>query len=77
MPEKTLISFGEHGKLSGTLPRNGGDCEDILANFKKAGINVDKLGGDLQSQGAKSFDDSWQNLLSAIEAKGESLQGVA
>ncbi len=77
MPEKTLISFGEHGKLSGTLPRNGGDCEDILADFKKAGINVDKLGDDLQSHGAKSFDDSWQNLLSAIEAKGKSLQGVA
>jgi transaldolase len=77
MPEKTLISFGEHGKLSGTLPRDGGDCEDILTGFRTAGIDLDKLGEDLQSQGAKSFDDSWQNLLSAIEAKGKSLQSVA
>jgi transaldolase len=77
MPEKTLISFAEHGKLSDTLPRNGGDCEDILSDFRKAGIDLDKLGEDLQSQGAKSFDDSWQNLLSAIEAKGKSLQSVA
>jgi transaldolase len=77
MPEKTLISFAEHGKLSGTLPRNGGDCEDILSDFRKAGIDLDKLGEDLQSQGAKSFDDSWQNLLSAIETKGKSLQSVA
>ncbi|MGA7316955.1 MAG: transaldolase [Silvibacterium sp.] len=77
MPEKTLTSFAEHGKLSGTLPRNGGDCEDVLNDFRKAGIDLDQLGEDLQLQGAKSFDDSWQNLLSAIQAKGKSLQGVA
>ncbi len=77
MPEKTLIAFSEHGKLSGALPRDGGDCENVLDEFRKAGIDLDKLGEDLQSQGAKSFDESWQNLLSAIEAKGKSLQGVA
>jgi transaldolase len=77
MPEKTLIAFSEHGKLSGTLPRDGGDCEDVLKDFRKAGIDLDKLGEDLQSQGAKSFDDSWQTLLSAIAEKGKSLQSVA
>jgi transaldolase len=74
MPEKTLLAFGDHGKLAGPLPRDGGDCESVLAGFEKAGIDLKKLAADLQSQGAKSFDESWQNLLSAIESKGKQLQ---
>ena len=77
MPEKTLLAFGDHGKLAGTLPRDGGDCESVLDNFQKAGIDLEQLAADLQSQGAKSFDESWQNLLSAIESKGKELQPVS
>ena len=77
MPEKTLLAFGDHGKLSGSLPRDGGDCETVLADFRKAGIDLDHLAADLQSKGAKSFDESWQNLLGAIESKGKQLQTVS
>jgi transaldolase len=74
IPEKTLLAFADHGKLSGTLPRDGGDCETVLDNFRKAGIDLEQLAADLQSQGAKSFDESWQNLLDAIERKAKDLQ---
>jgi len=77
MPEKTLLAFGEHGHVTGTLPRDGGDSERTLADFRKAGIDLDKLAADLQSQGAKVFDESWSKLLDAIKAKGKELQGVA
>jgi transaldolase len=77
IPEKTLLAFGDHGKVSGTLPRDGGDCEKVLADFGKAGINLEQLAADLQSNGAKSFDESWQNLLGAIESKGKQLQTVS
>jgi transaldolase len=77
MPEKTLLAFGDHGKLAGTLPRDGGDCESVLGNFQKAGIDLEQLAADLQSQGAKSFDESWQHLLGAIESKGKELQPVS
>ena len=66
--------FADHGKLAGTLTRNGGDCETVLDNFRKAGIDLEQLAADLQSQGAKSFDESWQNLLGAVESKGKELQ---
>jgi transaldolase len=74
IPEKTLLAFADHGKLAGTLPRDGGDCETVLGLFRKAGIDLERLAADLQSQGAKSFDESWQNLLGAIETKGKELQ---
>jgi transaldolase len=77
MPEKTLLAFGDHGKLTGTLPRDGGDCETVLDDFRKAGIDLEQLAADLQSGGAKSFDESWQNLLIAIESKSKELQPVS
>ncbi|MGA7317193.1 MAG: transaldolase [Silvibacterium sp.] len=74
MPEKTLLALGDHGQLAGTLPRDGGDCEAVLNDFRRTGIDLEQLAADLQAHGAKSFDESWQNLLSAIESKGKQLK---
>src|SRR5271165_6849854 len=74
MPEETLLAFGEHGQVAGVIPRDGADHEQVLANFRKDGIDVAKLGVDLQTEGAKSFVESWQDLLKAIEAKSKALK---
>ena len=74
MPEKNLLAFGDHGQVSGSLARDGGNAEQVLADFAKAGVDVNKLGADLQDEGAKSFDDSWQDLLNAIDTKTKSLK---
>ena len=74
MPEETLLAFSEHGRVGGVIPRNGGDCEQVLAEFRSVGIDVAKLGADLQKQGTESFDDSWRDLLKAIEAKSKALK---
>jgi transaldolase len=69
MPEATLKAFGDHGELGDVMATDGGDCEAILAEFKKAGVDVDTLGAQLQEEGAKSFVDSWHELLKVIESK--------
>jgi transaldolase len=74
MPEETLLAFGEHGRVGGAIPRGGADCEEVLAEFGRVGINVAKLGADLQTEGAKSFVDSWQDLLKAIATKSKALK---
>ncbi len=74
MPEETLLAFGDHGKVGDVIPRDGGDCEQVLSAFSKAGIDLDKLGADLQSEGATSFDDSWKDLLTSIETKSKALK---
>jgi Transaldolase/Fructose-6-phosphate aldolase len=66
MSEKTLLAFSEHGTIAGTLPKGGGDCEHFLVGCRNADIDLDKLAADLQSQGAKAFDESWSKLLSAL-----------
>jgi len=74
MPEETLLAFGEHGQVSGVIPGDGADCEQVLAEFGRVGVDVAKLGVDLQTEGAKSFDDSWQDLLNAIDTKSKALK---
>jgi transaldolase len=51
------------------LPPDGGDCEQILAAFVKAGTDIDALAKGLQDEGAESFDKSWNDLMACIESK--------
>jgi len=69
MPEETLLAFGDHGKVSGALPRDGGDYQAVLEKHLKAGIDLTALSTKLQSDGANSFVDSWKELLAGIESK--------
>ena len=74
MPEATLKAFADHGEVGDTLPPDGGDCEAVLAEFAKAGIDVDALAAQLQDEGAKSFVKSWNELMACIEAKSAAMR---
>jgi transaldolase len=69
MPEGTLKALAEHSDLGALLPADGGDCEEVLAQFAKAGIDVDALAAQLQDEGAKSFVQSWHELMGVIASK--------
>ncbi|MDQ2665147.1 MAG: transaldolase [Gemmatimonadota bacterium] len=71
MPGKTLAAFADHGHLSGVMPVNGGDAEDVLAEFTRAGVNDATLAAQLQREGADSFDESWKDLLACLATKRE------
>lgn len=73
MPDKTLLAFGDHGRLDGVLAPGGGQCEEVLAAYEKAGISVAGLAAQLQKEGAASFVKSWQDLLQSIETKSKAL----
>jgi len=74
MPENTLKALATHTELGELLPDDGGDCEEVLARFAKAGIDVDALAAQLQDEGAKSFVKSWNDLLAVISSKSELLR---
>jgi transaldolase len=73
MPEGTLKAFADHGEIGPMLPADGGDCEDVLAQFAKAGIDIDALARKLQDDGAESFVKSWNELMAVIASKGATL----
>lgn len=74
MPEATLKALAEHTELGEILPADGGDSEKVLAQFTDAGIDVDALAAQLQSDGAKSFVNSWNELMSVIGSKSDALK---
>ena len=74
MPEGTLNALAEHGKINRILPPDGGDCEEVLTRFAKAGIDIDTLAARLQDEGARSFVKSWKDLMACIASKSEALK---
>jgi len=73
MPEGTLTALAEHGNVGRMLPADGGDCEVVLTEFAKAGIDSDALAAQLQDEGAKSFVKSWNELMAVIASKSATL----
>nr|WP_232103585.1 transaldolase [Gimesia algae] len=73
MPEQTLIAFADHGELDQMLPVDGGDCEAVLTEFAKFGVDNSALATQLQDEGAKSFVKSWNELMAEISDKSDSL----
>ena len=74
MPERTLIAVSEQTELGSIMAADGGDCEEVLAEFSNAGIDVDSMAAQLQEDGAKSFSSSWNSLMAVIASKGAALE---
>ena len=74
MPERTLNALAEHGKVDGILPADGGDCEEVLTRFDRAGIDIDSLATQLQDEGAGSFVKSWKELMACIASRSDTLK---
>jgi len=77
MPETTLRALANRKELGSILPADGGDCEEVLARFAEAGINVDGLAVRLQDEGAQSFVKSWDELISVVDSTGVLLERAA
>src|SRR5438874_2280839 len=66
MPEATLKALAEHEDVGATIPADGGNSEEELAQFAGANIDVHVLSRQLQEEGAKSFVQSWNDLMDVI-----------
>ena len=76
IPDKTLLAFADHGELKGEMPLDGGDAEEVLAQFARLGIDDAALAAELQREGAEAFDKSWRDLLELIASKSATLEKI-
>jgi transaldolase len=74
MPEKTLKALSQYTEIGEAMAADGGDSEEVLAKFAKAGIDIDALAAKLQDEGAKSFVKSWNELMTVIISKSTTLE---
>jgi transaldolase len=75
MPEPTLKAFADHGQVRELLPKDGGNSEQVLAEFVEAGIDVAALATRLQEEGKESFNKSWEDMLETIGSKSGVVAG--
>jgi transaldolase len=69
MPEVTLQALSTHNEIGELLPVDGGDCEEVVSEFARQGIDVNALATQLQDEGAASFAKSWNDLLAVISSR--------
>lgn len=74
MPESTLLAFADHGEVGDLLSPDASEAEAVIAEIEQAGIDVDALAAQLQTEGAASFDDSFAKLLESLETKVATLR---
>ncbi len=74
MPEETLNALAQEAQVGPLLPADGGDCEQVLGQFTKAGIDLDFMAARLQEDGAASFVESWNELMAVIRFKASVLK---
>src|SRR5215813_11152884 len=73
MPEGTLKALATHTEIGELLSPDGGNCEQVIAQFRDSGIDVDALATQLQNEGAESFVKSWNDLMTVISSKSAAL----
>jgi transaldolase len=73
MPEATLRALAEHGDIDATILADD-NSEPELARFANAKIDVHALSNQLQDEGAKSFVNSWNDLMGVISSKSAILK---
>jgi transaldolase len=73
MPEPTLLAFDDHGSVGEPLSPDGGDADEVLAEFTAAGVDLEGLAARLQEEGKRAFDKSWQEMLGTIGSERERL----
>jgi transaldolase len=73
MPNETLEAFYDHGEVGDPMPADGGDVDARLGRFHDAGVDLGALAAKLQSDGASSFVDAWNELIGRIQTQRSAL----
>ncbi|WP_371779001.1 transaldolase [Streptosporangium subroseum] len=70
MPEKTLNSVADHGKITGDTVRPFYEhAWNTMAALKEVGLDYDDVVRFLEEDGVDKFKTSWTELLSTVDAE--------
>jgi transaldolase len=69
LPEVTWRAFKDHGTVARTADRRIDDAHRLLRELTHAGIDLERVGAQLQSEGVELFVDAYDGLLGIVEDK--------
>ncbi|MDA8174267.1 MAG: transaldolase [Nitrospiraceae bacterium] len=73
MPENTIKAFKDHGKVRVSIYDGMEGAQRIVDELKDAGVDMDYVTAELESEGVKLFSDSYFSVLEKIAQKRDSL----
>jgi transaldolase len=72
MPEATLKAVYDHGVIEGdTIRGHYIDAQQVLDDLQRIGVDYDDVVGVLETEGVEKFEDSWNQLIEAIDQQLE------
>jgi transaldolase len=74
LPEKTIVAFEDHGQLERSLDADIGRAYDAMNELVAIGVDMEDVGLTLEDEGVRSFHESFQDVLGALEAKAHRLE---
>jgi transaldolase len=75
MPESTLNAFRDHGRVARTIdtPEAMAKAEQVWRELKTAGIDMDAVTLELQTDGVRLFAESFDSLIKVLESRRQAL----
>ncbi|MEM7128708.1 MAG: transaldolase [Chloroflexota bacterium] len=73
MPPSTLDAFKDHGSVAKTIDQDLPSEQAIIQAVTDAGISLEEVTEQLEKEGVKKFEDSFVQLLGAINETREKL----
>ncbi len=69
LPELTWRAFKDHGSVARTVDRHLEDAHRLVRELGQAGIDLERVGAQLQSEGVGLFIEAYDRLLEIVEDK--------
>ena len=66
VPDATLASFRDHGKASASLEADADQALRDYVMLERIGVNMRNVGNDLQRDGVRLFQESFDKLLAGL-----------
>lgn len=73
LPDTTLDAFADHGTLARRVDADVEAARAVWDALPRVGVDMDDVAEQLEREGVSSFQKSFDELLTALEAKADSL----
>lgn len=73
MPPQTIDAFRDHGEVARTVDEGLAEARRTVADLLDVGIDLERVGAQLQSEGVARFAEDFAKMLRDLEAKANSL----
>ena len=74
LPDNTMLAFADHGAPKVTIDTNVEIAHNCWSQLARLGIDVSDVALQLEREGVESFQKSFSELISALEAKDQAFR---